>query len=190
VLLEIAEKFASEKPARSIIFVSHNGEEGGLLGSRWFTDHPTVPLDSIVAAHNMDMVSKGRVDQVKFGGPASIQMLGSRRLSREFGDIIDSVNAISPEPMAIDHSWDVPANPLNRFCRSDQVNYVKSNIPVTYFSLGYGIDYHMPTDEPQYIDYDHSARLGRFVHDIMLAVANRKERPKISGNDPSYPICR
>ena len=189
VMLEIAEKFASEHPARSIIFISHQGEEAGLLGSKWFTDHPTIPLDSIAAAHNMDMVGKGRVTDVKFGGPSSVQTLGSRRLSREFGDIIDSVNAILPEPMAIDHSWDVPANPLNRFCRSDQVNYVRHNVPVTYFSTGYSVDYHMVTDEPQYIDYDHAARLGRFIHAVMLAVADRKERPAIAGADPAYPKC-
>jgi Zn-dependent M28 family amino/carboxypeptidase len=189
VLLEIAERFASEKPARSIIFVSHNGEEGGLLGSRWFTDHPTVPLASIVAAHNMDMVGKGRVDQVKFGGPSSIQTLGARRLSREFGDIIDSVNATRPEVMAIDKTWDVTANPMNRFCRSDQVNYVRQNVPVTYFSLGYAQDYHMVTDEPQYIDYDHAARVGRFVHDIMWAISERKDKPAIAGADPTYPSC-
>jgi hypothetical protein len=190
VLLEIAERFATEKPARSIIIISHEGEEAGLLGSKWFVDHPTIVRDSIVAALNMDMVGKGRVTDVKFGGPSSVQTLGSRRLSKEFGDIIDSVNAVRSEPMAIDRSWDVPANPLNRFCRSDQVNYVHSNIPVTYFSTGYSIDYHMATDEPQYIDYDHAARLGRFVHDIAFAVANRRERPVISGNDPAYPACR
>jgi hypothetical protein len=137
----------------------------------------------------MDMVGKGRVTDVKFGGPNSVQTLGSRRLSREFGDIIDSVNAISKEPMAIDRSWDVPANPLNRFCRSDQVNYVRYNIPVTYFSFGYAIDYHQATDEPQYIDYDHSARLGRFMHDVMTAIANRRDRPAIAGNDSTYPSC-
>lgn len=189
ILLEIAEKFAIERPARSIIFISHQGEEGGLLGSRWFVDHPTVPLDSIVAAHNMDMVGRGRVGDVKFGGPNSVQTLGSRRLSREFGDIIDSVNAIIAEPMAIDRSWDVPANPLNRFCRSDQVNYVRKNIPVTYFSTGYSPDYHQLTDEPQYIDYDKSQRLGRFIHAVMTAIANRKDRPAIAGPDPAYPTC-
>ncbi|HYW30552.1 MAG TPA: M28 family peptidase [Gemmatimonas sp.] len=189
VLLEIAEKFATEKPARSIIFVSHQGEEAGLLGSRWFVDHPTVPLTSIVAAHNMDMLGKGRADQVKFGGPNSVQMLGARRLSREFGDIIDSVNAIRAEPMAIDKSWDVTANPMNRFCRSDQVNYVNKDIPVTYFSTGYAQDYHQATDEPQYIDYEHSARVGRFVHDVMLAVANRRDKPAIAGRDTAYPSC-
>jgi Zn-dependent M28 family amino/carboxypeptidase len=190
VLLEIAEKFASEKPARSIIFVSHEGEEAGLLGSRWFTDHPTVPLTQVVAAHNMDMVGKGRADQVKFGGPASIQTLGSRRLSREFGDIIDSVNATRSEVMAIDKSWDVTANPMNRFCRSDQVNYVHHDVPVTYFSLGYAEDYHQLTDEPQYVEYDHAARVGRFIHDIMMAIAQQKDRPAIAGPDPAYPACR
>ncbi len=180
----------SEKPARSIIFVSHEGEEAGLLGSRWFTDHPTIPLANVVAAHNMDMVGKGRVDQVKFGGPSSIQMLGARRLSREFGDVIDSVNATRSETMAIDKTWDVSANPMNRFCRSDQVNYVHHDVPVTYFSLGYAEDYHQLTDEPRYIDYEHAARLGRFVHDIMWAVAMHKDRLTISGADPTMPVCR
>jgi Peptidase family M28 len=189
VLLEIAERFAAERPARSIIFISHQGEESGLLGSRWFVDHPTVPLVNIVAAHNMDMLGKGRADQVKFGGPNSVQMLGARRLSREFGDIIDSVNAVSKEPMAIDKSWDVTANPMNRFCRSDQVNYVNKEIPVTYFSLGYSPDYHQLTDEPQYIEYEHSARLGRFIHEVMSAIAARPDRPAIAGPDPSYPSC-
>jgi hypothetical protein len=190
LLLEIAERFVTEKPARSIIFVSHEGEEAGLLGSKWFTDHPTIPLTSIVAAHNMDMEGKGRTEQVKFGGPTSVQTLGARRLSRDFGDIIDSVNAVRTETMAIDKSWDVSANPINRFCRSDQVNYVHHDIPVTYFSTGYAPDYHQPTDEPRYIDYEHMARVGRFVHDIMLAVADRHDRPRITGADPSYPVCR
>lgn len=190
VLLEIAERFATEKPARSIIFISHQGEEAGLLGSQWFTDHPTVPLKDIVAAHNMDMLGKGRADQVKFGGPNSVQTLGARRLSQEFGDIIDSVNATRAEPMAIDKSWDVVANPMNRFCRSDQVNYVHHDIPVTYFSLGYALDYHQLTDEPQYIEYEHAARLGRFIHDVMMAIAMRVDRPAITGADPAYPACR
>jgi hypothetical protein len=189
ILLEIAEKFVTEKPARSIIFVSHEGEEAGLLGSRWFTDHPTIPLDKVAAALNMDMEAKGHVEQVKFGGPSSIQTLGSRRLSREFGDIIDSVNAVRSEVMAIDKTWDVTANPMNRFCRSDQVNYVRHDVPVTYFSTGYAQDYHQPTDEPQYADYDHMARIGRFIHDIMWAIAVRKDRPAIAGPDPSYPSC-
>jgi hypothetical protein len=189
ILLEVAQKLASEHPARSIIFVSHTGEEAGLLGSKWFTDHPTIALDSVAAAINMDMEGKGHVWQVKFGGPNSIQMLGARRLSREFGDVIDSVNAVRPEAMAIDKSWDVPANPWNRFCRSDQVNYVLHHVPVVYMSTGYALDYHQPTDEPQYIDYEHMAKIGNFVHDVAYAVATRHSRPAITGDDPAYPSC-
>jgi len=104
--------------------------------------------------------------------------------------VVDSVNAVRPEAMAIDKSWDVPANPWNRFCRSDQVNYVLHKVPVAYVSTGYALDYHQPTDEPQYVDYDHMARVGSFVHDIALAVADRRTRPAISGDDPAYPRCR
>lgn len=176
VLLEIAERFASQPaPRRSIIFISHVGEEKGLLGSRWFVDHPTVALDSIVGALNMDMLGKGRVTDVRFGGPNSVQMLGSRRLSADYGELVDSLNAVRSEPMVIDYSWD-RTNALNRFCRSDQVSYFSKSIPVAYFSLGYAADYHQATDEPQYIDYDHGARLGRFVHDIAEAIANRPTR--------------
>jgi hypothetical protein len=179
VLLEIAERFTTgSPPRRSIVFISHAAEEGGLLGSRYFTDNPTVPLDSIVAAHNMDMLGNGGVADVKFGGPAQVQMLGARRLSQEFGDVIDSLNAVREETMAIDYSWD-RTNALNRFCRSDQVSYFRHAIPVTYFSTGYSIDYHQATDEPPYIDYDHSARVGRFVHEIMSTVANRPTRLRV-----------
>ena len=179
IVLEIAERFATaQAPARSIIFISHAHEEGGLNGSRHFTENPTVPLDSIVAAHNMDMVGKGRVTDVKFGGPAQVQMLGARRLSADFGDVIDSLNAVREETMAIDYSWD-RTNALNRFCRSDQVSYFRHTIPVTYFSTGYSADYHMPTDEPQYIDYDKAARVGRFVHEIMSTIAERPTRLRI-----------
>lgn len=190
ILLEVAERFAQEHPARSIIFVSHEGEEAGLLGSRWFTDHPTIDLKQVDAVLNMDMEAKGRPDQVINGAYNSIQTLGSRRLSREYGDIIDSIATHSTaNPIAIDHTWDVPANPMNRFCRSDQVNYVRKDIPTTYFSTGYAEDYHQPTDEPRYADYDHMARIGNFIHDIMTAVANRPNRLTITGADPSYPSC-
>ena len=179
VLLEIAERFATaEPPGRSIVFISHAAEEAGLLGSRYFTEHPTVPLDAIVAAHNMDMLGKGRVTEVKFGGPAQVQMLGARRLSSEFGDMIDSLNAVREETMAIDYSWD-RTNALNRFCRSDQVSYFRHTIPVTYFSTGYSLDYHQASDEPQYVDFEHSGRVGRFVYDIMRAIADRPTRLRV-----------
>ena len=102
-VLEIAESFAksAQKPKRSILFVWHVGEEKGLLGSAWFTDHPTVPRDSIVAQLNMDMVGRGNAwdvtGQSKAGEPlhgsdSYLQLVGSRRLSKELGDIVEQVN--------------------------------------------------------------------------------------------------
>src|SRR6266851_1919595 len=102
--LEIAEHIASlsRKPKRSIVFVWHTGEEKGLLGSRFFTDHPSVPRDSIVAQLNMDMVGRGSASDetgrtkegvALHGGPRYLQLVGSRRLSTELGDLIERVNA-------------------------------------------------------------------------------------------------
>ena len=177
-LLEIAEAFARSRraPARSLLFVSHTGEEKGLWGSQWFTDHPTVPRDSIVAQLNMDMVGRGKPTDVMGRGPNNIQLIGVRRLSTQLGDLIDSVNASRTPHMDVDSTFDANGHPLNRYCRSDHYMYARYGIPISYFSLGYHTDYHQVTDEPQYIDYEHMARVARFVHDVAAAVANRRDR--------------
>jgi Zn-dependent M28 family amino/carboxypeptidase len=177
-MLEIAERFATaaQRPRRSLLFVSHTGEEKGLMGSEWFTDHPTVPRDSIVAQLNMDMVGRGKDTDIMGRGPNNIQLIGPRRLSTQLGDLIDSLNTSRTPRMDIDTSFDANGHPLNRYCRSDHYMYARYGIPITYFSLGYHTGYHQVTDEPQYIDYDHMARVAGFVHDIAEAVANRPER--------------
>jgi len=188
-LLEIAEAFAGSatRPRRSILFISHTAEEAGLLGSQWYSDNPTVPRDSIVTVLNMDMVGHGRASEVAGGGPYSIQMIGSRRLSTELGDLIDALNARRPNPMQIDYSWDAAGHPANRYCRSDHFMYARHGIPITYFSLGYHPHYHMVTDEPQYIDYEHTGRVASFLHDIAAEVANRPARLVVDGprQDPN-----
>jgi hypothetical protein len=177
-LLEIAESFAKSgrAPRRSLLFVSHTGEEKGLWGSQWFTDHPTVPRDSIVAQLNMDMVGRGKSTDAMGRGPNNIQLIGVRRLSTQLGDLIDSVNAGRTPHMDIDSTFDANGHPLNRYCRSDHYMYARYGIPITYFSLGYHTDYHQATDEPQYIDYDHMSRVAAFVRDVAEAIANRSER--------------
>jgi hypothetical protein len=192
-LLEIAERFATApaRPRRSLIFVSHTGEEKGLWGSQWFTDHPTVPRDSIVAQLNMDMVGRGKPTDAMGRGPNNVQMIGSRRLSTQLGDLIDSLNTARTPRMDIDYSFDAPGHPLNRYCRSDHYMYARYGIPITYFSLGYHTGYHQVVDEPQYIDYGHMARIAGFVHDIAEAVANRPQRLVVDKPkpDPRAP-CR
>jgi hypothetical protein len=177
-LLEIAEAFArsGKAPRRSLLFVSHTGEEKGLWGSQWFTDHPTVPRDSIVAQLNMDMVGRGKASDAMGRGPNNIQMIGGRRLSTQLGDLIDSVNTHRTPRMDVDSTFDANGHPLNRYCRSDHYSYARYGIPITYFSLGYHTDYHQITDEPQYIDYEHMARVAQFVHDIADGIASRRDR--------------
>ena len=189
--LEIAEALASapQRPERSALFVWHTAEEEGLLGSEYFTDNPTVPRESIVAQLNMDMVGRGSAQDIPGGGPRYLQVIGSRRLSTQLGDILGATNARLPEPMEIDYSFDAPGHPLNRYCRSDHYMYARYGIPITYFSLGYHPEYHMVTDEAQYIDYEHMARVGRLVQDVAVAVANADQRlvvdkPKLEPNAP------
>jgi hypothetical protein len=175
--LEIAESLvAAPRPRRSILFVWHTAEEAGLLGSGWFTDHPTVPRDSIVAQLNMDMVGRGAAEDVRRGGPRNLQIIGAQRRSTELGSVIDSVNARQTEPYVIDYSFDAPGHPLNRFCRSDHYMYARYGIPIAFFSRGYHIDYHVVTDEPQYINYDGLARVAGFVRDVAIGLANRDQR--------------
>ncbi len=106
-VLEIAEAFAGArvKPKRSIIFVWHTGEELGLFGSQYFTDHPTVTRDSIVAQLNMDMVGRGRADDENGGGPGYLQLIGTRRLSTELGDLIETVNKARKQPFTFDYQF-------------------------------------------------------------------------------------
>jgi Zn-dependent M28 family amino/carboxypeptidase len=182
-MLEIAEALAGggERPRRSILFVSHAAEEKGLYGSFWFTDHPTVPRDSIVAQLNMDMVGRGTAHDIEGGGPHYLQIIGSRRLSTQLGETIDSTNAALPSPFRIDYSFDARGHPLNRYCRSDHYSYARYGIPIAYFSRGYHMDYHELTDEPQYIDYDGMARVGRLIGEVARNVANRRERLVVDG---------
>jgi hypothetical protein len=177
-LLEIAEKFATDKvkPKRSIVFVWHTGEELGLFGSEFFTDHPTVPRDSIVAQLNIDMIGRGDATDLPGGGPGFLQVIGSRRLSTELGDLLEAVNTHDHHGFRLDYSFDAPGHPEQYYCRSDHYEYARYGIPIAFMSTGGHIDYHQVTDEPQYIDYSHLARVASFVADLAAHVANLDHR--------------
>ena len=185
-LLEIAEAFsrAPAKPKRSLLFVWHTGEEKGLLGSRWVTDHLPVPPDSIVAQLNMDMVGRGAARDIPGGGDDYLQLVGSRRLSTELGDIVEQVNTKQRTPFHFDYQYDANGDPENIYCRSDHYNYARLGIPVAFFTTGLHGDYHQISDEPQYIDYPHMARIGQLVHDIALQVADLDHRPLVDKPKP------
>ncbi|MBI1809624.1 MAG: M28 family peptidase [Gemmatimonadetes bacterium] len=193
-LLEIAESMAlsGTRPRRSILFVNHMGEEAGLLGSKWFTDHPTVPIDSIVGEIDEDMVGRGLpddypLDGVKAASPTYMEVVGAKRLSREFGDSIEAANAREPLPFNFDYRYDAPGHPLQYYCRADHYNYARYGIPAVALSRGEHLDYHQVTDEAQYIDYPDLARVTRMVRSAALVLANMAHRPKLDVPKPSDP---
>jgi hypothetical protein len=186
-LLEIAEAFAkgTNKPKRSLVFVWHAGEEKGLWGSEFFTDHPTVPRDSVVAQLNMDMIGRGGAHDVKGGGPGYVQLIGSRRLSTELGDLVESVAKTEPTKFRFDYQFDANGHPQQYYCRSDHYEYARYGIPITFFSTGGHRDYHQVTDEPQYIDYDQLTGVARLVHDVALRVADLDHRVVVDKTKPN-----
>ncbi|HEY9225236.1 MAG TPA: M28 family peptidase [Gemmatimonadaceae bacterium] len=186
-VLEMAEYFARSpnKPKRSLVFVWHAGEEKGLWGSEYFTDHPTVPRDSIVAQLNMDMVGRGTANDEKDGGPGYIQLIGSKRLSTELGNIVDETGKAQATPMKIDYAYDANGHPQQYYCRSDHYEYARYGIPIAFFSTGGHRDYHQQTDEPQYIDYDQLARVTNFVRDVATKVANLDHRVVVDKPKPN-----
>lgn len=197
--LEVAEAFAKGtiKPKRSIIFVWHTGEERGLWGSQYFTNHPTVPRDSIVAQLNMDMVGRGAASDSTgqdkdgvflHGANDYLQLVGSRRLSTELGDIVEAVNQTEKLPFRFDYAMDTNGHPDRIYCRSDHYNYARYGIPITFFTTGLHADYHMITDEPQYIQYEHMARVDQLVFDVAVKVANLDHRVVVDKPKPDNPF--
>ncbi len=194
-VLEIAQFLASRpvKPKRSILFVWHVGEEENLYGSTWFTDHPAVSRDSIVAELNMDMVGRGgATDQTGnsiaghalHGGPGYLQVVGSRRLSTELGDLVEAVNRVGHHGLRFDYAMDADHHPQNIYCRSDHYEYARYGIPIAFFTTGGHADYHQLTDEPQYIDYDRMAQVDNFVADLARHVADLGHRLPVDKPKP------
>jgi Zn-dependent M28 family amino/carboxypeptidase len=193
-MLEIAEAMARgpQKPRRSMLFVSHTAEEAGLLGSAWFTDHATVPLDSVVAEIDQDMVGRGLPTDFPRGGtgagsPTYLEVVGDQKLSRDFASMLDAANARQPVPFEFDRSYAQPGHPLQYYCRADHYNYARYGIPAVALSRGEHLDYHQVTDEAQYISYSDLARVTRLVFDAAMSIANADHRPALDAPKPANP---
>jgi hypothetical protein len=185
-LLEIAESVArgSVRPKRSLIFVWHTGEESGLQGSRWFTDHPTVPRDSIVAQINIDMIARGGPNDVPNGGPRYVEVLGASRLSTELGKLVEQVNTDGKFDFAFNYAYDANGHPDQYYCRSDHANYARYGIPIVFFSTGSHRDYHQVTDEIEFLDYDKFANVVRYVAALTGRVADLDHRVVVDKPKP------
>lgn len=188
-LLAIAEAFATTapRPKRSILFVWHTGEELGLWGSRYFVEHPTVPLEAIVAQLNIDMIGRGRaVGSPVPSGPLpltdteSVYVVGSTRLSAELGTLVAQVNA-RYHGLRLDYSLDAPGDPAQIYERSDHYQYAKHGIPIAFFFTGVHPDYHGVNDEVDGIDFTKMRRIAQTIYATARVVADGAQRPKVDG---------
>jgi Zn-dependent M28 family amino/carboxypeptidase len=165
------------RPRRSALFVWHIGEEKGLFGSEAFTDKPTVPLDSIVAQLNADMIGRNETDSLHIVGPGA----APNGQSSVVGSVVDSVNAAGPKPFIFNREWDTTTHPERIYFRSDHFNYARKGIPIVFFTSGLHDQYHKPTDEASLINYDKLVKVGELMYRAGVALGNRTTRPRPTG---------
>ena len=127
----------------------------------------------------MDMIGRGSAADVVNGGPAYLELIGTRRLSTELGDVAERVDATEVIPFKFNYAFDAPGDREQYYCRADHYSYARYGIPSINFSRGDHPDYHEVTDEPQYIDYDNMARVAVYVRDLAVALANLDHRVAI-----------
>ncbi len=160
-VLELARIYASgPKPRRSLMFMGFSGEELGLLGSAHFANHPTVPIEDIVAMINLDMI--GRLD----GRPVEVWATGS---AKEFGALVDK-HAQSMTGLEVKNVAQMRRD-------SDHASFYAKDIPVMFAFSGLHADYHRPSDDCDKIDYDGAVAILQLVQSIADDVIEADERP-------------
>ncbi len=167
-VIELAQAFskAHPRPKRSLIFLTVSGEEKGLWGSRYFSEHPAVPITDIVADINSDMIGRN--------WPDTIVAIGKEH--SDLGTTLNRVNAAHPElgMTAIDDRW-----PDERFYfRSDHYNFARKGVPILFFFNGVHEDYHRVTDSPDKINSEKESRILRLIFYLGQEVANAPARPR------------
>ena len=180
-VMELAATFmemakAGIKPRRTILFMTVSGEEKGLLGSEYFTDNPLVPLSSMVADLNIDMV--GRVDEKHKDNPNFVYIIGSDKLSTDLHKIALGINEKYAD-LELNFEYNSPDDPNRYYYRSDHYNFAKNNIPVIFYFNGTHPDYHKPTDTIEKINFDKMSNIARYVFLTAWEIANRDERLKV-----------
>jgi Zn-dependent M28 family amino/carboxypeptidase len=167
-VVELARAFSrlEARPRRSIVFLTVSGEEKGLWGSRYFSEHPTVPIHQVVADLNMDMIGRN--------WPDTIVAIGKEH--SDLGTTLERVNRAHPElgMTAIDDIW-----PAERFYfRSDHYNFARKGVPILFFFNGVHPDYHQVTDSPDKINSEKEARILKLLFYLGQEVGNAPRRPQ------------
>ncbi|TYZ12513.1 M28 family peptidase [Hymenobacter lutimineralis] len=185
-VLELAEAFTKAKaeghgPRRSILFLTVTGEEEGLFGSEYYTDHPIFPLEQTIADLNIDMV--GRTDKEHEGKPNYVALVGSDKLSSELHAINEAANQKYTK-LDFDYHFNDPNDPERVYYRSDHYNFAKHKIPVIFYTTGDHADYHQPTDDVEKIEFDKLQTRAQLVFYTAWELANRDNRIVVDSNKP------
>jgi len=176
-VLELAEAFSKAKaagkgPRRSILFLANSGEEEGLWGSQYYSEHPTYPLDKTTADLNIDMI--GRIDPNRKEGDSTnyVYVVGDDKLSSELKPISESINKKYTK-LELDYKYNDPKDQQRIYYRSDHYNFARKGVPIIFYFDGIHKDYHRPSDTPDKINYDIMEKRARFVFYTAWEMANR-----------------
>lgn len=177
-VLQIAKAFAQAKkegkgPRRSILFMTVTGEEKGLLGSEWYSEHPVFPLANTVVDLNIDMV--GRRDPQHKDSAPYVYVIGSDKLSTELHNINEAANKTYTN-LIFDYTYNDQNHPDRLYYRSDHWNFAKKNIPIIFYFDGIHEDYHKPSDEVSKIEFDLLQKRAQIVFYTAWEIANRDQR--------------
>ncbi|HET9369684.1 MAG TPA: M28 family peptidase [Vicinamibacterales bacterium] len=180
-LLAIGRAMAAAPGRRSALFIWHGAEERGLMGSRWYVKHPTVPLPSIAAVLNGDMI--GRND------PKTAALLGVLPPHRNSPQLVEMALAANTavSGFELDHSWDDPKHREGWYYRSDHLPYARNGVPALFFTTLLHADYHTPFDNPDRIDVAKLTKMTRWMYATGRAVAEADTRPAL---DPAFKLER
>ncbi len=184
-VLAMAEALAKgTRPKRSVLLVWHAGEEKGLWGSDYVTDHPPVPAKQIIAQLNIDMIGRSKKEgdtnrsNSELSGPNEIYVIGSKMMSSYLAEVSEQVNN-SYLKLSFNYKYDDPNDRNRFFFRSDHYNYARKGIPIIFYFDGVHEDYHRPTDHPDKIDYEKMEKVTRTIFATMWKLANSATRPKV-----------
>lgn len=175
-VIELAEAFAKAKaagngPKRSVVFMAVSGEEEGLWGSEYYTEHPLFPLRKTTADINIDMI--GRIDENHHIADSTnyIYVVGDDKLSSDLKPIVEKVNK-SYVKLHLDRRYN-DLKDINRFFyRSDHYNFARHGVPVLFYFNGVHADYHLETDTVDKINFSLMAKRSHLIFYTAWAIAN------------------
>ena len=182
-VLELASAFAKAEaagkgPRRSIVFMTVSGEEKGLWGSEYYTDHPVFPLDKTTVDLNIDMV--GRIDGTRKQGDSTnyVYVVGDDKVSSDLKVISEAINKKYTK-VELDYKFNDPKDPQRIYFRSDHYNFAKHGVPIIFYYDGMlDADYHKPTDTPDKINYELMVKRDRLIFHTAWEMANRNDMLK------------